>query len=124
MARKASSKNVDSTANIGFEAKFWTAADKVHNNIDAVDYRAENILWVAQEACMSQLQESAKLPASGKIVSDAMVAIERNNCRLKGVLPKVYERSALDNLGLVSSSAFATRRATSDTFLAVLMNTT
>jgi type I restriction enzyme M protein len=32
----------------------------------------------------------------GKIVDDAMVAIERDNPRLKGVLPKEYARPALD----------------------------
>src|SRR4029434_5103553 len=32
----------------------------------------------------------------GKIVDDAMVAIERDNPRLKGILPKDYARPALD----------------------------
>src|SRR4029434_1315364 len=32
----------------------------------------------------------------GKIVDDAMVAIERDNLRLKGILPKDYARPALD----------------------------
>jgi type I restriction enzyme M protein len=32
----------------------------------------------------------------GKTVDDAMVAIERDNPRLKGVLPKDYARPALD----------------------------
>ncbi len=32
MARKASSKHSDSTANLGFEAKLWLAADKLRNS--------------------------------------------------------------------------------------------
>jgi type I restriction enzyme M protein len=38
----------------------------------------------------------AKLPTIGKTVDDAMVAIERDNPRLKGVLPKDYARPGLD----------------------------
>ncbi len=36
---KAASKNNDSTANIGFEAKLWLAADKLRNNMDAAEYK-------------------------------------------------------------------------------------
>ena len=48
------------------------------------------------EARWSHLQASAKQPAIGKTVDDAMVAIERDNPRLKGVLPKDYARPGLD----------------------------
>lgn len=36
---KAATKNNDSAANIGFEAKFWLAADKLRNNMDAAEYK-------------------------------------------------------------------------------------
>ncbi len=36
----------------------------------------------------------------GKSVGDAMVAIERDNPRFKGVLPKDYARPGLDKQGL------------------------
>src|SRR3990167_6110934 len=36
---KAASKNNDSTANIGFEAKLWLAAHKLRNNMDAAEYK-------------------------------------------------------------------------------------
>src|SRR5487761_2447708 len=36
---KATTKNNDSTANIGFEAKLWLAADKLRNNMDAAEYK-------------------------------------------------------------------------------------
>ncbi len=48
----------------------------------------------------SYLQSSAKQPTLGKIVDDAMVVIERDNPRLKGVLPKDYARPALDKYHL------------------------
>ena len=138
MARKASSNPADSTANLGFEAKLWLAADKLRNNMDAAEYkhvvlgliflkyisdsfeehraklvagqgdhaganpedpdeyRAENIFWVPTEARWSHLQAKAKLPTIGKDVDEAMTAVERDNPRLKGVLPKDYARPALD----------------------------
>jgi len=66
------------------------------NPEDPDEYRAENIFWVPPAARWSYLQNSAKQPTIGKIVDDAMVAIERDNGRLKGVLPKDYARPALD----------------------------
>jgi len=63
---------------------------------DPDEYRAENVFWVPQEARWSHLLANAKQPTIGKIVDDAMVAIERDNPRLKGVLPKEYARPALD----------------------------
>ena len=63
---------------------------------DPDEYRAENIFWVPKEARWSHLQGNAKQPTIGKLVDDAMVAIERDNPTLKGVLPKDYARPALD----------------------------
>jgi len=63
---------------------------------DADEYKAENVFWVPREARWSQLQAAAKQPTIGKVVDDAMVALERDNTRLKGVLPKDYARPALD----------------------------
>ena len=36
--RKNSKTNRDSSANIGFKAKLWLAADKLRNNMDAAEY--------------------------------------------------------------------------------------
>lgn len=66
------------------------------NPEDPDEYKAENVFWVPLEARWSHLQASAKQPTIGKIVDDAMVAIERDNPRLKGVLPKDYARPGLD----------------------------
>ena len=66
------------------------------NPEDPDEYKAENVFWVPPGARWTYLQNSAKQPTIGKIVDDAMVAIERDNPRLKGVLPKEYARPALD----------------------------
>ena len=66
------------------------------NAEDPDEYKAENVFWVPADARWSHLQASAKQPAIGKTVDDAMVAIERDNPRLKGVLPKDYARPGLD----------------------------
>ncbi len=63
---------------------------------DPDEYRAENIFWVPKEARWAYLLASAKLPAIGKTVDDAMLAIERDNPSLKGVLPKDYAHPRLD----------------------------
>ena len=66
------------------------------NPEDQDEYKAENVFWVPPAARWAYLQGSAKQPTIGKIVDDAMVAIERDNPRLKGVLPKDYARPGLD----------------------------
>jgi type I restriction enzyme M protein len=60
------------------------------------EYLAENVFWVPQEARWSLLQGKAKLPEIGSALDAAMDAIERDNPRLKGVLPKEYGRPTLD----------------------------
>jgi type I restriction enzyme M protein len=39
MARRKSATTKDSTAQLGFEAKLWLAADKLRNNMDAAEYK-------------------------------------------------------------------------------------
>ena len=67
---------------------------------DRDEYIAENIFWVPQEARWKYLQDNAKRPEIGKLLDDAMVAIERENPTLKGVLPKDYGRPSLDKTRL------------------------
>ena len=68
---------------------------------DIDEYKAENVFFVPAEARWSFLQSKAKQPNIGKILDDAMDAIEKQNPSLKGVLPKVYSLGNLDatNLG-------------------------
>ena len=63
---------------------------------DPDEYRAVNIFWVPPEGRWSNLKNRAKDPMIGKIVDDAMLAIERDNPTLKGVLPKDYAHPRLD----------------------------
>ena len=63
---------------------------------DRDEYLSENIFWVPKEARWSYLQANAKQPSIGKLVDDAMIAIEKENPKLKGVLPKDYARPTLD----------------------------
>ncbi|MEK7373832.1 MAG: type I restriction-modification system subunit M N-terminal domain-containing protein, partial [Thermodesulfobacteriota bacterium] len=63
---------------------------------DPDEYRAVNIFWVPKEARWSNLKAAAKQPTIGKSVDEAMLAIERDNPSLKGVLPKDYAHPRLD----------------------------
>jgi type I restriction enzyme M protein len=60
------------------------------------EYMAEGIFWLPPIARWSEIQAAAKHPGIGKRIDDAMDAIEAENPSLKGVLPKIFSRSALD----------------------------
>ena len=134
MAKQAKNKS----ANLGFEAQLWAAADKLRGNMEPSDYKhvalgliflkyisdafeakrvellkeeladaedpeeylAENVFWVPKDARWSHLQARAKQPTIGKVIDDAMLAIEARNASLKGVLPKDYARPALNKVML------------------------
>jgi type I restriction-modification system DNA methylase subunit len=55
---------------------------------------------VPKEARWSHLQANAKQPTIGKLIDEAMGEIEKANPGLKGVLPKDYNRPALDKVML------------------------
>ncbi|MEA3514604.1 MAG: class I SAM-dependent DNA methyltransferase, partial [Nanoarchaeota archaeon] len=63
---------------------------------DKDEYLAERVFWVPQEARWEYLQNHAKQPEIGKIIDDAMDAIEKENPSLRGVLPKDYAKPTLD----------------------------
>ncbi|MFN7611434.1 MAG: type I restriction-modification system subunit M N-terminal domain-containing protein, partial [bacterium] len=68
---------------------------------DKDEYKAENVFFVPQEARWTYLQSKAKQPEIGKLVDEAMDAIERENPKeLRGVLPKVFARQNLDPTSL------------------------
>jgi type I restriction enzyme M protein len=67
---------------------------------DPDEYLAENVFWVPKDARWSHLQDNAKQPTIGKLIDDAMSEIEKSNPGLKGVLPKDYNRPALDKVML------------------------
>lgn len=75
---------------------------------DPEEYLAENVFWVPKEARWAYLQANAKRTEIklengkkvdiGGLIDNAMEAIEKvpSNERLKGVLPKIYARPALN----------------------------
>ena len=71
-------------------------ADQDADEEDADEYLAERTFWVPKEARWTHLQANAKKPTIGKLVDDAMLAIEKSNASLKGVLPINYAREALN----------------------------
>ena len=67
---------------------------------DPDEYRAQSIFWVPPEARWQYLKNQTRQPTIGRLVDDAMTAIERDNPALKDVLPKDYARPALDKTRL------------------------
>ena len=63
---------------------------------DEDEYLMKGIFFVPKLARWQVIQDNAHTPEIGKIVDDAMSAIEQRNTRLKGVLPKNYARPELD----------------------------
>jgi hypothetical protein len=63
---------------------------------DPDEYRAQNIFWTPPEARWTYLKSQAPQPTIGKLIDDAMAAIERDNPSLKDVLPKEFGRLGLD----------------------------
>ena len=71
-------------------------SDKLSDPEDIDEYRSRNVFWVPPEARWGYLHKNAKQPTIGKLIDDALDAIERDNPSLKGVLLKNYARPALD----------------------------
>jgi len=59
------------------------------------EYTAENVFWVPQEARWGNIQSHAKQPDIAKRIDDALFAIERDNQKLKGKLPRDYARRGI-----------------------------
>ena len=59
-------------------------------------YEEQNIFFVPTEARWSFIAEKAHTPEIGKVIDAAMDAIEQENKKLKGVLPKTFARPELD----------------------------
>ena len=75
-------------------------ADKHADEEDTEEYLAQRVFWVPKKARWDYLQSKAKQPNIGKLVDDGMLAIEKSNPSLKGVLPTNYAREALNKTTL------------------------
>ena len=81
------------------------------------EYRAENVFWVPKDARWEVLQKRAKEhEVIGQLIDQSMDAIERDNPKLRGVLPRNYARPELDKqrlgelIDLMSSIGFGKSR--------------
>ena len=79
--------------NLDYYSEKREQADRILDDRD--EYLSKNVYWVPEKARWNKLQTHAKLPGIGKIIDEAMDAIEKDNPRLKGVLPKIYAREAM-----------------------------
>lgn len=71
-----------------------TDGDGFEDDRDA--YIEENIFYVPEDARWNVIASAAHTPEIGKIIDDAMRAIEKENTSLKNVLPKNYASPDLD----------------------------
>jgi type I restriction enzyme M protein len=96
-------------------------AEAIRAELEERDYYLEkNVFWVPALARWKTLQDSAKLPpqteieitngkkstykitSTGKLIDDALDAVEKENPKLKGVLNKTYTQLQLDPANLSS----------------------
>jgi type I restriction enzyme M protein len=74
----------------------WESLKTPAEQEDRDEYIADTIFWVPINARWSYLRDNATSPQIGKMIDEAMIAIEHENPTLRGVLPKDYARPALD----------------------------
>lgn len=80
-----------------FEAKYQELLnDEYADEEDKDEYTADNVFFVPKDARWSVISQNAHTEAVGQVIDDAMRAIEDENQRLKGILPKNYARKELD----------------------------
>lgn len=63
---------------------------------DVDEYTSENIFFVPENARWSVISAAAHTPEIGTVIDDAMRSIEKENRRLKDILPKNFARPELD----------------------------
>lgn len=90
---------------VGTETKsdpLYVADEKARYRVleERDEYKAENVFWVPPKGRWDYLKGKAKDPRIGQLIDEAMLAIEKDNEKLKGVLPKNYARPELDKTRL------------------------
>ena len=80
-----------------FEAKYKELVEEGDGFEEDIDeYISENIFFVPQNARWSVIATKAHTPEIGTVIDEAMRAIEKENKRLKDILPKNFARPELD----------------------------
>ncbi len=69
-----------------------------HHSISKIDYQAEGVMYLPEEARFSNLLKRPESADVGKAINDAMKAIEAENEELRGVLPRTYNHLDKDML--------------------------
>ena len=82
------------------EANAGGQSERRRRTTSKADYQARGVMYLPEEARYAKLLQSTEGDNIGKIIIEAMNAIEAENEELKGVLPKTYNR--LDNNVLLS----------------------
>ena len=80
-----------------FEAKYnelVAEGDGFEEDID--EYTSENIFFVPEEARWHVISAAAHTPEIGAVIDNAMRSIEKENKKLKDILPKNFARPELD----------------------------
>ncbi len=80
-----------------FEEKYQALVDEGDGFEEDVDeYTSEGIFFVPANARWKVIAEAAHTPEIGTVIDDAMRSIEKENKRLKDILPKNFARPELD----------------------------
>lgn len=80
-----------------FETKYdELVAEGIGMEEDKDEYLAENIFYVPEDARWTAIATKAHTSEIGTIIDNAMRAIEKENKRLKDILPKNFSRPELD----------------------------
>lgn len=80
-----------------FEAKYQElVAEGDGFEEDKDEYTADNIFFVPENARWSLIAAAAHTPEIGTVIDEAMRSIEKENKRLKDILPKNFSRPELD----------------------------
>ncbi|RCU47007.1 SAM-dependent DNA methyltransferase [Haloplanus salinus] len=81
------------------DSRYYTEDEKEREYIltDKDEYKSENVFYLPEDTRWQYFVDNATDPQIGKKIDDAMRAIEEENPRLKGILPKGYSRSSLSD---------------------------
>ncbi len=80
-----------------FEEKYQELVDEGDGfEEDRDEYISENIFYVPAGARWKDIAEEAHKPEIGTVIDKAMITIEEENKKLKGILPKNFAREELD----------------------------